>query len=69
MFLHQNRDSLEEVTNIRFWELHFYLLCHVGLRKIVEDKSDLLLDILWWLYNSFCLVSGHQQCVNVGCVY
>lgn len=47
----------------------FYLLCHVGLRKVVEDKSDLLLHILWRLDNPFCLVSGHQQGVNVGCVY
>lgn len=46
-----------------------YLLCHVGLREIVEDKSNLFLDILWRLYNPFCLVSGHQQGVNVGSVY
>lgn len=49
--------------------ISIYLLCHVGLRKVVEDKSDLLLHILWRLDNPFCLVSGHQQGVNVGCVY
>lgn len=46
-----------------------YLLCHVGLRQIVEDKSNLFLDILWGLDNPFSLVGGHQQGVNVGCVY
>lgn len=46
-----------------------YLLCHVGLRQVVKDESNLLLDIVWRLNNPFCLVSGHQQGVNVGCVY
>lgn len=46
-----------------------YLLCHVGLRKVVENKSNFLLNILWRLYNPFCLVSCYQQGVNVGCVY
>lgn len=54
---------------MRFCLFSLYLLCHVGLRKVVEDKRNLLLDILWRLYDPFCLVSGHQQGVNVGCVY
>lgn len=51
------------------WSFKLYLLCHVGLRQIVEDESNLLLDILWRFYNPFSLVSGHQQGVDVGCVY
>lgn len=49
--------------------ISLHLLCHVGLREVVEDKSNLLLDILWRFHNPFCLVSGHEQCVNVGGVY
>lgn len=43
-----------------------YLLCHVGLREVVKDESNLLLDILWRLYYPLCLVCGHQQGINVG---
>lgn len=46
-----------------------YLLGHIGLRKVVEDERNLLLDIIWRLHNPLCLVSGHQQGVDVGCVY
>lgn len=46
-----------------------YLLSHVGLRKVVEDESDLLLDVLWRLHNPFRLVRGHQQRIDVGSVY
>lgn len=52
-----------------FFSVSLYLLCHVGLRQVVEDKSNLLLNILWRLYNPFRLISGHQQGVDVGCVY
>lgn len=51
------------------FSVSLYLLCHVGLRQVVEDKSNLLLDILWRLHNPFRLISGHQQGVDVGCVY
>lgn len=40
--------------------LPLYLLCHVGLRKVVKDESNLLLNGLWRFYNPFCLISGHQ---------
>lgn len=46
-----------------------YLLSHVGLGQVVEDESNLLLDVVWRLDNPFRLVSGHQQGVDVGCVY
>lgn len=46
-----------------------YLLRHVGLRKVVKDERNLLLDIVWRLHDPLGLVSGHQQGVNVGCVY
>jgi len=54
---------------VKFRLFSLYLLCHVGLGKVVEDESNLLLDIFRRLDNPFCLVSGHQQCVNVCCVY
>lgn len=57
------------LRSVHVSSVSLYLLCHVGLRKVVEDKSDFLLDVLWRLYDPFCLVSGHQQGVNVGSVY
>lgn len=46
-----------------------YLLRHVGLRKVVKDECNLLLDVVRRLHDPLGLVSGHQQGVNVGRVY